>query len=218
VQIWNAETGAEVTSIETEPGFLGAAWNPVGTRILIWDNDDTALIWDPATDATVTLQQVTRRADLEGFDDEIRGGQWSADGSRVLTWTVYGDVRIWDASDGSELMGVDDCGNNVQWSADETRLLCGTNFSENPAIRVWDLARAETILEYPVTLEGQMDGVAWNADETRFMAWKILDGSLTVWNGDLDQLIAIAQNRAYRALTADERTRFFLPPAPPSGD
>ncbi|MBZ0303550.1 MAG: TIR domain-containing protein [Anaerolineae bacterium] len=218
LRLWDADSGTEVQSIPSEPGFIGAAWNPAGTRILYWNNGDSAHIWDVAAGAEeLTLLQVTRRADLENFNNAISGGLWSADGRRVLTWTTYGDIRIWDAEDGTELIAVDDCGDQVQWSADETRLLCGRNLSANDGIRVWDIAQGEVVLEYPLEVTGQIDSVAWNAEEGRILAWTILDASAYVWIADIQELVAIGQARSYRELTSEERAQFFLPPVSSSG-
>jgi WD40 repeat protein len=212
LRLWDAGDGTEIQTIPTEPGFPGAAWDPTGMRILHWNNGDTAHIRHiDSTAGTLTLRHVNRRADLEGFDSDIVGGVWSADGHRVLTWTVYGDVRLWDADSGVELLAVDDCGIRVQWSADESRLLCASSHSANDGVRIWDIARGEVVLEYPLTISSQMDGVAWSPDERRILAWTILDAAAYVWIGDIQELIAIGQSRAYRELSAEERARFFIP-------
>jgi hypothetical protein len=70
------------------------------------------------------------------------------------------------------------------------------------------------VLEYPLDVEGQIDGVAWNADERRILLWKILPGATYVWNADITEWIEIGRTRTYRELSAEERVRYFLPPLP----
>jgi WD40 repeat protein len=214
LRLWDAQTGAEFQQIPTESSLLGAAWSPDSAHILYWTGNDMAHMWDvEAGNERLSLSHVTRRAELRADDNDISTGLWSADGSRILTSTVYGDVRIWDAETGVELKAIDECGGFVSWNADETLLLCARDLSANDGVSVWDVDTGEPILEYPLDIEGQFDGVAWSADDRRILAWTILDAKTFVWVADVQELVEIGQRRTYRELTDEERARFFLPPA-----
>ena len=215
LRLWDAESGEQTQVIASEQGFIGAVWNTQGTQFLYWNSDDTAHIWDVAAGAEMLmLTHGNRRADLGNLANDIVGAAWSKDGSRAISWTIYGDVRIWDAYDGTELIAVDDCGNHVRWSSDESRLLCARDLSASNGVRIWDIDRAELLLEYPLELVGQFDGVAWNADESRILAWTVLDSVTYVWISDVQELIEIGESRKLRELSAAERERFFIAPPP----
>ena len=76
-----------------DSAIVGAAWNPIGDRVLTWADDGTARLWDAATGRPSRF--------AIRHDDKIAGAMFSANGARVLTWSDDGTARQWSVKTSS---------------------------------------------------------------------------------------------------------------------
>ncbi|MGD2145115.1 MAG: BTAD domain-containing putative transcriptional regulator [Anaerolineae bacterium] len=117
---------------------------------------------------------------LSGHTDGVQWVEWNEDGSRILTASSDGTVRVWDARTGAELIVLSRHAGGVtqaMWNRDEQLVLTA---GEDRAARVWD---AETGSEL-VALTGHRDAVrqaVWDSDESRILTASS-DGTARVWD------------------------------------
>ena len=151
------------------PDMTAAAWSPDGTRFLSWGG--VAMAWDTATGAT--LYTLTAGGG-------IIGAAWNTSGTRILTWDGGGAARIWDASNGAELLTIR-YGESVRvlgaaWSPDEARVLTWADGTLEP-IRIWDAARGTEISRFGYNRE--IDRVVWSPDGGRIV---VTGEAVHVWD------------------------------------
>lgn len=136
------------------------------------------------------LGQATRAADvqlvsLEGHGAEVTGAAFSPDGTRVVTSSLDGTARIWDAYRHKELLVLKGHSGAVQsavFSLDGTRVV--TSSADNTA-RIWDAKSGQVLL----TLSGHKMAIwkaAFSPDGTRVVTAG-QDGSARIWDANSGQ-------------------------------
>ena len=89
-RIWDAETGAQLRTLEGHTGFVYCcAFSPDDARVVTASEDETVRIWDAETGAELRT--------LEGHTDLVNCCAYSPDGARVMTASWDKTARIWDA-------------------------------------------------------------------------------------------------------------------------
>lgn len=110
-------------------------------------------------------------------EQRVNGAVWLADESQVLTWSVDGTARLFDAHTGAELIRFDDQGSAVlavAWSPDENYIATGDS---NGVLYVYDTATGE--LQWQVTAHnGRINGIVWGPE--RIVTWSD-DGFTGLW-------------------------------------
>jgi WD40 repeat protein len=96
-RVWDARTGAPITSVRHTRWVTNAAFSPDSARLATASWDGTARIWDARTGAPLT-PPLTH----EGHVTDV---EFSPDGRRVLTASRDMTVRLWDAASGQPLSG-----------------------------------------------------------------------------------------------------------------
>jgi WD40 repeat protein len=98
--VWASDTGEELLRLQAEPAANSmdlVAWSPDGMRIATYSNDIVGgRIWD-ATTGELSLT-------FTGHTGTVVSIVWSATGDRLLTASLDGTARIWDAQSGGELL------------------------------------------------------------------------------------------------------------------
>jgi WD40 repeat protein len=113
-------------------------------------------------------------------ESEVVSVVFSPDGTRVVSGSYDGSVRIWDASTGSEvrsLEGHTDLVNSVAFSADGRHIVSG---SYDRSVRIWDAATGMEVR----TLEGHtssVHSVAFSTD-CRHIVSGSDDRSVRIWD------------------------------------
>jgi len=125
VVIADVPTGLQVISIagHTAP-VLTVDWSPDGSRIATGSEDSTVRVWD-----VWTGEQIAAYEEHSAPVDRVR---WSPDGQRLFSTastagqtaeTLGGEVFVWDAASGEQLLALTDHTRPAAWLPDSTSLL-----------------------------------------------------------------------------------------------
>ena len=126
-RLWNAATGAELTTIQTGRQVV---FNPHGDLVLAATSDNAAQLLE--TDGTELKK-------LVGHRGRIAGAAFSTDGQLVATASLDHTARIWSVKDGSTiavLRGHGDELTQVAFSPDGETLLTA---SRDGTVRIWSV-------------------------------------------------------------------------------
>ncbi|MFC7261916.1 CHAT domain-containing protein [Streptomyces lutosisoli] len=195
VQIWDADTGAELFNVAPRVPVYEVALHPDGVRLATACNDNTARVWDIATGAE--LLKVTHTHPAWGV-------AFSPDGLRLATASGDNTARVWDAGTGAELLKIAHTKTvyGVAYSSDGLRL--ATACSDNVA-RVWDANTGAELLK--VTHDDTVRRVAFSPDGL-CLATASEDNTARVWDaGTGAELLKIAHTKAVNgvAFSSDGR-------------
>jgi WD40 repeat protein len=185
VYLWNTAEPTAPLRVPIDFSLAGQVWNPDETRLLLWYrhdecemscNGDVRLLDANSGELTLTLPH-------DG--ETVRGAQWSADGSQIMTWSNAIEVcevdcgsvlRLWSAETGKmlfELLSDRRYVGKVIWREAENRVL--VVFGR--LIYIVDLSGATD----PLVLNGHqlMPSVTWEGDTV--LSWSG-DETVRVWD------------------------------------
>jgi WD40 repeat protein/tetratricopeptide (TPR) repeat protein len=181
-RVWDARTGAELVQFAGHTaGVYGVAFDPAGDRVGSVGTDQVVRVWDGRTAVEV--------AALKGHTQPVWGVAFSPDGSRIASCggkldrqkpPQAGEVRVWDAKTGAELLQLKGhrwLVRSVAFSPDANRLVTA---SSDGTVKVWD---AKTGAE-EITLRGHTGAVgqaAYSPDGSR-LASASADKTVKVWD------------------------------------
>jgi WD40 repeat protein len=192
VRVWDARTGDEVKALKghTQP-VSAVAYSPDGRRLASGGNDGTVRVWDSHTGEEVLA--------LKGHTQPVSGVAFSPDGRRLASggdsnrWgkgvarPSPGELKVWDAQTGEELLalkGHTEPVRGVAFSPDGQSLVTGGGGE----VKVWDSRRGQEVLvltaheHRPYTLDrGEVRGVAYRPDGRR-LASVGGDRTVQVWD------------------------------------
>jgi WD40 repeat protein len=131
VRLWDVDGGKEKMVLSGhEEQVRAVAYNREGTRIISGGADRVAIVWDAATGK--------EQMRLQGHLGNVAGVAFSHDGKRIATaGEAVGDdtVRLWDASNGQELLVLPTAAFSVAFSPDGKRLVTGNRFRK---VLLWE--------------------------------------------------------------------------------
>ena len=198
-------TGELVTELPEEANFRPAdvRFTPDGERLVTgrWkvDRSDPTVnglrVWDWATGDVLV--------DMQEFPGEIAV---SPDGSRIAATRLAGGGSIWDTETGERLASLDAHTGDISGVAfsPDGDLLATSGV--DGTVRLWatESGTQELVLHSP---EGPVWWVDFSPDGDRLVTTS--DDVARVWALDLDDLVAIAQERLTRSLTDDECLQYL---------
>lgn len=198
VSLWDAATGEKLMTLTGHSRSVEAvAFDSEGTRLATASTDGTAIVWDAGTGEVLLRLPVRSRT--------IQALAFSPDGTRLVTADTT--VKVWDASSGEErlaLSGHTEAVLGIAYSPDGLRI--ATASADGTAI-VWDAATGRVRL----TLTGHtqaVNSISFSPDGT-LLATAGEDGTAQVYLLGIEELVALAESRLTRSLTAGECEKYL---------
>lgn len=214
LELWDAETGEQLGFAEHDAGSIffwmgDVAFSPDGQHVAVAVNYDAdrsgerfpIFIWDVDTIRNtlpfgITIQEAADELTvLEPHDSEITVLKYAPDGNLLVSGTVDGTVRLWNANAGTELalfQGHADAITDLQFNANGSRLVSAG--VDRRAI-VWDMATGQQVWVFDRHDQGvwgasfSPDGgvLATATGSGQFPAYE--SGQLTLWDLETGELI-----------------------------
>jgi WD40 repeat protein/serine/threonine protein kinase len=152
--------------------FTTVAFGP-DSRIATGMSDGTTIVWKLSADGAEPILT------LAGHDAEVRGVDFSPDGTRLVTSSDDGKVKVWDITPGGsrEWLTVEGSG-GVGYSPDGSRLATG---SEGGNVYVYDAASGRKLLDLRGH-EGRVNAVVFDSDGARLASAGFQDGTARIWD------------------------------------
>jgi hypothetical protein len=129
---------------------------------------------------TVELGAASELARFDSHSHEMWSVAWSPDGSKVMSGSADGSVRVWGAVSANELVRFDGHSGrllSVAWSPDGSKVVSG---SDDRGVRVWDVASGVELARINGD-SGWVWSVAWSPDGSKVVSGSA-DGSVRVWD------------------------------------
>ena len=144
LKLWDANTGRELRTLTGHTSsVLDVAFSPDGTQIVSGSQDNSIKLWDAKTGRELrtfvghswfatTLSEVTR------IHRGVDAACFSPDGKTIVSGGQDQTLRLWDASDTSELRVFNEGASNILsvcFSRDGSRIVSG---NEDGTLMMWD--------------------------------------------------------------------------------
>jgi WD40 repeat protein len=136
-RIYDAVSGAVVTSSPTDNAVNSVRWSPDGSVLAIGSQRVT--LWNPATGVQAPVERGLGSSTLA----------WSPDGKRLAGASWTGVVTVWDAASGDivrTLAGHPFLGRHVAWSENGRQAI---SLDMSGSVDAWDAASGKSVQRYP---------------------------------------------------------------------
>jgi len=155
------------------PRYSAGRWITIGI-VMLGVSIGTPPMVLPAQDDTLELALTLTHPET------VRGVSFSPDGKRIASGCGDRIVRIWNASDGKQMLALKGhrlCVTVVRFSPDGKWIASG---GSDGTVRIWDAATGRQLRSI---VEGtQIRDVAFSADGKRIASVSVHDRTVTVWN------------------------------------
>jgi WD40 repeat protein len=104
VRLWDAATGEALAVLRHGSIVYGVAFNPRGTRLAAACGDNTIRLWDVGVARRAGGKEApdAEVAELHGHDAYVHAVDWNPDGTRLISASGDGTVRVWDSLSAQE--------------------------------------------------------------------------------------------------------------------
>ena len=192
-RVWNAASGRAIgeSPMKHEDWVTSAEFSPDGQRVVTASRDNTARVWDVASGKSVgdpikhgppvnSAQLSGDMASVWNMASSKYSAQFRMDSRRVVTASVDGTARVWDAGSGKpvgEPMKHENGLLSAQFSPDGQRVVTA---SWDKTARVWDAASGKQVGE-PMKHEQVVWSAQFSPDGQRVVtaSW---DMTARVWD------------------------------------
>jgi WD40 repeat protein/tetratricopeptide (TPR) repeat protein len=181
VELWDIATAKKVVwhcrpSAET-PGVSSLAWSPDGSRLALGEHG-LVTIWDAAAAKCLLV--------LRGHAAErwVFSIAWSPDGKRLASGGWDETVKVWDTSDGRELLtlvGHTGAVHFVAWTRDGKRL---ASASDDGTVKIWDPVMGQELFT------GVGSCLAWSPDGERLATGGDPEGTIRLCDASTGYALA----------------------------
>ena len=203
-RIWDPLTGRMKEVLRHGKGETWSLdFSPDGKLLATSSIDGKARIWD-----TVSGEL---KAVLRGHQAEVSPIYFSTDGRRVVTSGWDGTARVWDASTGKSVAvfrTTADALFDAVFSPDGSLVATGGN---DGVVQIWDVETQRNLASL-VGHRGEVQLLQFSPDGELLLSAGT-DSTARVWRcetcGSLGELLALAETRVTRALTAEERALYL---------
>jgi len=173
IKIWDAVTGAEVTTIHAHEGpIFSVSFSPDAKRIVSGSEDRTIKLWDVITGAEIMT--------LRGHEGRISSVSFSPDGKRIISGSKDKTIKIWDAVSGAEemtLKGHKGPVVSIAVSPDGKKILSG---GMDSSIKLWDAATGAEVMTL-AGHKGAVSSVSFSPDGKKILSGDN-DGAIKLWD------------------------------------
>ncbi len=190
-RLWDSTTGEALAEFVGHTGRVSSvAFAPDGRTVVTASSDGTARVWDAAAPSRVGWPRGwnnTGSLKPPDFPAPVTLGAFSPDGSRVVTGTSSGTIRVWDSTTRAlllELHGHSEQVDSAAFSPDGAWIV--TNSFDNTA-RAWDATTGDCIMVMNGVARGESTSgyrppvVVVSPDSIR-LAIGSWDGTSALWN------------------------------------
>jgi WD40 repeat protein len=141
IKLWDAASGQELRTLAESAGYP-FVFSPDGSIIATVIGEKSIKLWDVASGEALRT--------IAGHTDYISGMAFSADGTRLASWSWSYEsnekiIKLWDVTTGNEqstLTGQGNYLNNVAFLPDGNTLVSS---AEGEPITVWDIASGQVL-------------------------------------------------------------------------
>lgn len=142
LEIWNVAAAAKMRSFAAGRVFTAASYSPDGQFLATADQSGLVELW--AADRSIPAGA------FAGFEGQgIPGIQFTPDGTRLIAFSQFGDIRVWDVATRRQVLafaGDPAWIGALQFSADGRRFLT----IGGEGYKVWSAARGVLLFSHPL--------------------------------------------------------------------
>jgi len=132
-------------------------WQRAGERLSglleewrrVKEHGTPGFVWLRSLRPPISPLRTALKGILRKHEDNVTSVAWSPDGRRVVSGSSDRTIRVWDVTNGAELLCLskhEGSVNAVAWSPDGRRVISG---SDDQTVRVWDAATGAELLSLP---------------------------------------------------------------------
>jgi WD40 repeat protein len=181
-RIWDASPSQLLLAV-TAPGqepLRTAAFNRSGTELVTAGDDGTVRVWDASSGRVVAaMHEGTRGENYAYGGNVITDASFSPDGTKVLTASLDGTVKEWDARTGQLLVSLTPAFQvySAAFTPDGREIMTANDAAE---VSFWDAATGKQLSELQATT-GFLLSASLNPEGTKVVT-ALDDGTAGVWD------------------------------------